>query len=497
MTRLWLATSYALLLGCCAVAACQAADAPVAHDAALDLEALVGIKWYSLSVLGSKVGYVSMQTELGEIDGNRVLIERNVLRLVMRVGRERIDSEFNERRVYEAQPPYRLMSAESEERSRKGRETVRVERDGDEFAVTRVVGGLTTRKRMPASRETIGDRCAVGDLIRGGPEPGDSRTYLTFNLSRLETEERTATVTDVLEEEWQGELQRVYLVRIDGGDATQTAHYLADGTVVLSEFGGALEIRLEDEKEAKRLPRTRDQLQIRRELAVEGLDVDGHRIERLTIEIEGMPPEVVPESATQRVHRRDDGVLVLTLTASALPEAPSLSAEGRERLAADLEATDEYQSEHRVIRRRAARIVGEEADPLEQVRAINHWVYANIRGAEFRDYKTALDVLRHRQGDCTEHELLFTALCRAAGIPARPVEGFVYSGPSERTFAVHRWAQVYVGSWVDVDPTLDQVPADATHIALDVEGENWYAFLKAFDSLRIKVAEVEAKPASE
>ena len=36
---------------------------------------------------------------------------------------------------------------------------------------------------------------------------------------------------------------------------------------------------------------------------------------------------------------------------------------------------------------------------------------------------TAVEILKERRGDCSEHAVLFVALCRAAGIPARRCSG--------------------------------------------------------------------------
>ena len=163
----------------------------------------------------------------------------------------------------------------------------------------------------------------------------------------------------------------------------------------------------------------------------------------------------------------------------------------RERLSEYLEATEEIQADHARIRSRARRIVRRKRDPVEQARAVNRWVYRHVEGAEFSNYETALDVLVHLEGDCTEHALLFVALCRAAGLPAREVSGLVYAGPAERAFGMHRWAQVYVGAWVDVDPTLNQFPADATHIVLDTSGDGWFELFAVFPEVRIEVLSVE------
>jgi transglutaminase-like putative cysteine protease len=69
-------------------------------------------------------------------------------------------------------------------------------------------------------------------------------------------------------------------------------------------------------------------------------------------------------------------------------------------------------------------------------------------------------------GDCNEHSTLFVALCRAAGIPSKLCADIVYN---QGSFYYHAWADVFVGRWVSVDPTMDQLPVDATHICF-VEG---------------------------
>jgi len=84
----------------------------------------------------------------------------------------------------------------------------------------------------------------------------------------------------------------------------------------------------------------------------------------------------------------------------------------------------------------------------------------------------ALEALETGEGDCNEHSVLYTALARAAGVPARIVVGLVYAndGSGHAGFYYHAWVEVYTGNeWIAIDPTWDQVPADATHIAF-VEG---------------------------
>ena len=59
--------------------------------------------------------------------------------------------------------------------------------------------------------------------------------------------------------------------------------------------------------------------------------------------------------------------------------------------------------------------------------------------------------------------MLLTALLRAAGIPARECVGLVYT---DHKFYYHAWTEAYLGQWITMDATLDQMPVDATHITL-------------------------------
>ncbi|TFG36514.1 MAG: transglutaminase domain-containing protein, partial [Desulfobacterales bacterium] len=67
-----------------------------------------------------------------------------------------------------------------------------------------------------------------------------------------------------------------------------------------------------------------------------------------------------------------------------------------------------------------------------------------------------------RMGDCNEHAVLFAALARSAGIPARIAAGVTFH---EGAFYYHAWNEVCVdGQWLSLDTTRDQLPADLSHI---------------------------------
>ncbi len=112
-------------------------------------------------------------------------------------------------------------------------------------------------------------------------------------------------------------------------------------------------------------------------------------------------------------------------------------------------------------------IIGNERDAQKIVKKLLEWVYVHIEKIPTFSIPSAVEVLRTMRGDCNEHAVLFAALCRAAGIPAKTCAGIVYVNGK---FYYHAWVEVYLNAWVTVDPALNQFPADVTHIKF-VEGE--------------------------
>jgi transglutaminase-like putative cysteine protease len=111
---------------------------------------------------------------------------------------------------------------------------------------------------------------------------------------------------------------------------------------------------------------------------------------------------------------------------------------------------------------------------------------------------SAREVLRTRVGDCNEHTVLYVAMARALGIPARISVGLV---SVRGAFYYHAWPEVYLagesgrGLWLPVDPTLNQFPADATHLRLARGGLDQQAsILPLIGRLKIEILEMETAP---
>jgi transglutaminase-like putative cysteine protease len=111
---------------------------------------------------------------------------------------------------------------------------------------------------------------------------------------------------------------------------------------------------------------------------------------------------------------------------------------------------------------------------------------------------SALEVLRTKVGDCNEHTALYVAMARSIGIPARIAVGLTYVRGITGAFYYHAWPEVYIddgpdrGMWLPVDPTLNEFPADATHLRLARGGlDKQAAILPLIGRLKMTVLDMK------
>ncbi|MEW6172268.1 MAG: stalk domain-containing protein [Bacillota bacterium] len=116
-------------------------------------------------------------------------------------------------------------------------------------------------------------------------------------------------------------------------------------------------------------------------------------------------------------------------------------------------------------------------DPVETAAAFHDWVAQNI-DYDLNEYKLitsgqgdtvpkrASEVLRARKGVCEHFSRLFAALCRADGIPASVVRGYVRR--NDGTEQKHAWNKVFVNNrWVTIDTTWDAGYVDGSRFVKD------------------------------
>ncbi len=171
-----------------------------------------------------------------------------------------------------------------------------------------------------------------------------------------------------------------------------------------------------------------------------------------------------------------------------LAEPPPALAEG-------LGPSSLVQSDAEEIRRIAAEVVGDEPCAWTAAQRLERWVHAHIdqkgMGVAFA---SALEVCRSREGDCTEHAVLFAALARAAGIPARVVMGLEYL---MGIWGGHAWNEVWIeGEWYPLDATNGLGFVDPLHLPMarltmqDGAGAEYAGLLGSLGNFDVDVVEV-------
>ncbi len=114
--------------------------------------------------------------------------------------------------------------------------------------------------------------------------------------------------------------------------------------------------------------------------------------------------------------------------------------------------------------------------PFEIAQKLMHVVF---EGFEYRSDMTTVattvpDVLSHRSGVCQDFAHVLIGLCRALGIPARYVSGYILAGtasdePKRGAGASHAWVEAFTPThgWRGFDPTNDLM-ASEHHVKMAV-----------------------------
>jgi tetratricopeptide (TPR) repeat protein len=140
-----------------------------------------------------------------------------------------------------------------------------------------------------------------------------------------------------------------------------------------------------------------------------------------------------------------------------------------------LGASEGFDPNSAALKKIAAEVKGK--DSVETVRNILRWLQKNIKYKEESanitklDFKTVDEIVERGHAECRGYTMLFAALCRSAGVPARPVWGVVFF---PKSFASHNWDEVYIAGvgWVPVDPqkpeTFGWLPNDRVRLFMDL-----------------------------
>ncbi|HMY75768.1 MAG TPA: transglutaminase domain-containing protein, partial [Blastocatellia bacterium] len=239
-------------------------------------------------------------------------------------------------------------------------------------------------------------------------------------------------------------------------------------------------------------------------IPTKGLSVlQSPRVESMTLRIKakgaGVAPRVRDDLAKfpwQKVESSNDAQVVVTSAARRIPEKMTVKLPvAGDEFKQYLRPSPRINSVAPEIVALAKQIAGEDKDARSVARKIGEWTYQNLKWKKVES--DTVETLASREADCLEHSELYVALARASGLPARVVTGAAFGGGS---FGAHAWVEVYLGKWVELDPTWGLMEhVDATHLRFDGDAFTSYAMLNQLEleitAARRTVADFQRDPA--
>jgi hypothetical protein len=197
------------------------------------------------------------------------------------------------------------------------------------------------------------------------------------------------------------------------------------------------------------------------------------QVKSVTFRLSGVSPETIKnfpfDDGSQKILEVAENSVVIRTISRIFDEENSirLPVEGKQ-FQNFLRPTSFCQSDDPEIIATAQNITGEERNAWKAAKRIAEWVGKEMTANYDVGFASAKEILKNKQGDCSEHTVLAITLCRAVGIPARAAVGIMYGNG---IFAYHMWPEVYVGHWINldakwlaVDEASGEYYTDATHI---------------------------------
>lgn len=380
----------------------------------------------------------------------------------MRLLANGVSSDFHlkERRRFTGQAPYGLESCESSESQGGFDRKVKLKVEGGRGEAEVKEGGQTRKLDFPRIEMTLADALGLEAwLHRARRAAGEMVALRAFSTTSLSERTHTYRVRS-FKPGAQGAAGRYEIERHDGETGeVELMQCEADGTLVSHRLQGGWTLRLLDKDDAKRLGDGEDVF-LSGLIPIDRALGDPTSVAELILVLEGDGAKALPSGPRQDVVKEGDCYVLSVGDAHGKPLAATPA-----EMAEALKETAEYPVRDATVAALAKVAAGNVATPVAKAERLNKFVHDYIGPAQGPDPISVLDVIKKRQGDCTEHAALFVTLARALGLPAREVSGVIYMGDDHKAFGGHAWVEVALdGRWVSMDPTWNQTKIDATHI---------------------------------
>ena len=456
--------------------------------------------WYGMYFKEDKIGYSHY---LIEPTGQDFVISSDSL---MRLTAMKKTNEVIMKEKVQVRPDLTMLGFESTVRMNGKDLKMTGNRAGDRLKLEMDVDGQKINQEFPVEGPLYHSSAISLMPALKGLKEGQTLSFKVFNAEKRGVEPVEQYISQVKGDP--GPNGAVWQVKNTYGRAPVNSWLDKKGLTVLEKaLEGALITMLEDKSTAERFltqkTAGKDLVLDFSMIKVTKPIADSPKTRRLKVKVDGIEPALIAQDHRQRVVTVDGPeakapfeVIVQTEDLDSFKKSAGKTADSRGNQGAGhvpdefLRPTVSVQSDHPEIMGQARKIVSSSDTDLVKVAKLVQWTAQNIKSS-MRDSFSALDVLRAKEGECQSHTSLYTALARSLNIPTRQVTGIVYA--DNGGFLYHAWAESYVNGWLAVDPTLKQVPADATHIKIAFQDPNDEAgsLLKMVGKVKLDVLEYQ------
>ncbi|MDE0684254.1 MAG: carboxypeptidase regulatory-like domain-containing protein [Candidatus Poribacteria bacterium] len=454
--------------------------------------------WYNLTLSNIKIGYMHMSTDKTEYQEE--VVDRHKIDMLMNFKALGTDITLEITRVEytgsDLMPRHFLSTSnESGLKQVEGRIV-----DGVAYIKT-TLNGETTESEVPVPPDTISEHVGVESLFRQGLKIGEKRNFHIFSFDLLKPVKTEIEVEGQDTLTYQSEEKQVYVLRqtLDMMNGITAKVWLdADGVNYRTEIPmmGLSMVTTKTDKETALGDIQEVDVVLKTRILPSGKRPTP-KAKNFKADVKlptGNIADAIMSNSYQKLEVNSENagklsIQVPTVAAEDCPNLPIQDAEGE-----FLGASAYIQTDAPAIRAKTEEILDGEVNSWRAAEKLCEWVYTAITEKKMSGgFGSSLTALESLSGDCTEHTVLFIALARAAGIPARICSGIAFA---KDAFYYHFWPEVYVGRWVQMDPTFGQTIADANHIQLGgstMESDNLMEFaegvFRTLNQLEIAIVE--------
>lgn len=419
-------------------------------------------RFFGLYFTNQKVGWQSIRIEKSTV--NEVVL-LNEAEFTQKVGAQILRMQTRDRRTYDKKTG-RLKLIDYNSDGSTGSTNMRGVVSGKQLVITTIAGGRMHTETLPAPPDTLkGDFAVPLAILSGRAKEGLVLTSWHFDPSMKKSVAARQRIARIETRLVSGVKSRYYHVEGMLEDLNMPLSSIYDGRAELikSIMAGFLESRWESERQAKSEESLGNFL-LTSVVKIPNPLLNPTQSSRMRVVFSGIPADMARDTERQRWSEKPGGLReVVVLREGVKIGNPDSSYNGKEQKEA-LAETARIQLSDPAIQKVASMLKAESKSKRKLAAGILEWVFKNLEKRYTPTFSNASETMQTRVGDCGEHAVLYVALARAAGLPAREVTGIVYS-PEIQGFGFHAWVEVWLNGWTSIDPSWNQFPVDPTHLA--------------------------------